>query len=926
MDRRQWLFPPTPGLFGSVDVTNLDLDSEDDRRLLIEAEHPELASALGDGLDEVVLDGEAMNPQLHLGIHQLVATQLWEGVPPETWETVQRLVDYGCDRHEVLHMVGGVAAMEAWRASRYGEPFDGDRYLAGLQALPESWEDALDDELDDFDDEDEYDDDDDDDELELFGPTIAPLPEGITLTHRLSVAESAGEFVTLGADLVPLEGLLGDGGHLRLVGGAVAEPTLLDDDTEVLVGPTGWLAGAGAGVGAGDLVGFRVTGDEVEVVAGAGADIPAGLGEHLRRVFDRENEGDGMPVTVIELVNGAVSELVEAGGVAPAELVLAPVGELMAQCGFEVRDDFAAPEGTDWEAFERMRAATAMARARGMGLGEARRLVMVSQLYQLFVEGKLDFGRAERELAGEVIDLLDTSEMAEAFVVLALIGPHGDQLERFVGALGASAPHWDRGWPAWMASVVAGQQDDHQRAESLLRQALEAEPEHLEALGDAAWYASDRGDAGRAVRLLDRLAALGDEEAEIRVAVMRRFTRMPASQVGRNEPCPCGSGRKHKHCCLGRAGVAPLPERVGWIWQKLDWFLSRTHFAEAVEDVIDLLGPHEEPDYLLAASLVLFQDGAVDDFLSRRGPLLPADEWNLVTQWALVDRSVHEVVAVDRGAGVTLRNIRTGDMVDVRERTGSTQAGAGDLVFAHVVPDGVGHQIVGGVLSIPLRLRDPLIAVLDSDPDAVEVAATLAAAWAPPEIRTTEGEPLVLCEARYRTGDAAAALDPLDEVLDRDDDTTWSESIPVDGRRSIRGTVSLEGDELVVSANSEARFSRLRELVEATVPGLEVAAVKTTPAHELMSKSRRRPAPAPGSPPPPEAAIALADFVRQQEQRWVDEEVPALGGLTPRQAAADPTRREQLVALLHDFDRNPAPQGAATFDTARLRATLGIDP
>jgi len=23
---------------------------------------------------------------------------------------------------------------------------------------------------------------------------------------------------------------------------------------------------------------------------------------------------------------------------------------------------------------------------------------------------------------------------------------------------------------------------------------------------------------------------------------------------GRNDPCPCGSGRKFKHCCLGTAG------------------------------------------------------------------------------------------------------------------------------------------------------------------------------------------------------------------------------------------------------------------------------------------------------------------------------------------------------------------------------------
>lgn len=30
------------------------------------------------------------------------------------------------------------------------------------------------------------------------------------------------------------------------------------------------------------------------------------------------------------------------------------------------------------------------------------------------------------------------------------------------------------------------------------------------------------------------------------------------SEVGRNDPCPCGSGKKHKHCCLkdGGPGVA----------------------------------------------------------------------------------------------------------------------------------------------------------------------------------------------------------------------------------------------------------------------------------------------------------------------------------------------------------------------------------
>ncbi|MCE2482866.1 MAG: SEC-C domain-containing protein [Alphaproteobacteria bacterium] len=27
---------------------------------------------------------------------------------------------------------------------------------------------------------------------------------------------------------------------------------------------------------------------------------------------------------------------------------------------------------------------------------------------------------------------------------------------------------------------------------------------------------------------------------------------MGSRKIGRNDPCPCGSGRKYKHCCLGR--------------------------------------------------------------------------------------------------------------------------------------------------------------------------------------------------------------------------------------------------------------------------------------------------------------------------------------------------------------------------------------
>jgi hypothetical protein len=72
-------------------------------------------------------------------------------------------------------------------------------------------------------------------------------------------------------------------------------------------------------------------------------------------------------------------------------------------------------------------------------------------------------------------------------------------------------------------------------------------------------------------------------------------------------------------------------------------------------------------------------------------------------------------------------------------------------------------------------------------------------------------------------------------------------------------------------------------------------------------------------------SATLEKLADQFEQRWLDESVPALGGSTPRQAAADPTRREDLIALLRSFDRMPAPPGAITMRPDVLRRHLGIE-
>jgi hypothetical protein len=114
----------------------LDPADEDDRSVLFAAGHPELDTEA----ETVVVDGQEMNPRLHLILHEIVAKQLADDDPPEVWETAQRLRGLGYRQHEILHMLGSAISGEIWHTLQGERGYDRPSHLAALAALPESWE------------------------------------------------------------------------------------------------------------------------------------------------------------------------------------------------------------------------------------------------------------------------------------------------------------------------------------------------------------------------------------------------------------------------------------------------------------------------------------------------------------------------------------------------------------------------------------------------------------------------------------------------------------------------------------------------------------------------------------------------------------------------------------------------------------------
>jgi hypothetical protein len=133
IDRRLFAMPFFGTRIGDEDFPQLDPGDPDERRLLIEGEHPEYHAAILDPAFDGEVDG--VNPRLHLAIHEVVANQLWDDDPPQAWRAAERLRDAGVDRHEILHQLGGVVATHLHGALTGSRPVDVAAYERALEAL-----------------------------------------------------------------------------------------------------------------------------------------------------------------------------------------------------------------------------------------------------------------------------------------------------------------------------------------------------------------------------------------------------------------------------------------------------------------------------------------------------------------------------------------------------------------------------------------------------------------------------------------------------------------------------------------------------------------------------------------------------------------------------------------------------------------------
>lgn len=774
---------------------------------------------------------------------------------------------------------------------------------------------------------------------------LPPLLAGRVFTHRLTADEVAHDILTVTPDLVPVTNLSEDDQYARFADGSPARVALPTFDNELFeerdiplesVDPVGALLLASGtltalGVCEGDLVGVRLTveGLAVEPVTTI---ADAAVGARFAAMLEADE-----PTYFESVVWTACAE--------DSQLFtqpLAPLSEIVDAAGLERDVDWLAPAGFDIDRWRFNLGSARLIRNYDLDVDDAAALNALLNMHARMAR-EIDSADSDEPVDGppwgDDLAALGGALADPRLAMILLIEAtgagraHAGTLGLFAEALEPKVPRPARVACRWLRAIALERTGDAEQAEQELLVAESMDTDWAPTLFDLARFASDRGDAERGLSLLRRAGATPDDPM---VVLLERHRAMPRSDLGRNDACWCGSGRKYKKCHLGREQL-PLAQRADWLYNKAVGYALLSGWEELFDEVDlertqyfddDVAADWDDP---LVMDAVLFEGGAFEEFLAARGALLPEDERALAEQWLLAERSVFEVEDVRRGKGMTVRDIRTGDRHEVSERAGSGQLKPGHLICARVVPVGDTVQIFGGIEPVGLHERDSLIAVLDAEPDPVELVAYLSRRFAPPTLTNTEGDPMAICEATVRVGDPDGIVAALDDTYDRvedEDPPQWLEHVTTQGMSRIRATLAFDGETLRVNTNSEKRVDRVLSTVARVDPGMTVLDDTRRPVRDTREAAELAEHLPTGrgptlDPNDPAVAAALKEFIREYETKWLDEPIPALDGHTPREGAADPTRRDDLIKLLDSF-----PTGAAArdgMDADRLRAALGLE-
>jgi Predicted metal-binding protein related to the C-terminal domain of SecA len=209
-------------------------------------------------------------------------------------------------------------------------------------------------------------------------------------------------------------------------------------------------------------------------------------------------------------------------------------------------------------------------------------------------------------------------------------------------------------------------------------------------------------------------------------------------KIGRNDPCPCGSGKKYKQCCANSLADLVEPERkghTGAVERAIEWLTNKHRKAVSVaisEMLFDELSPEDEAalkaqdpetwtsiqinatEWLLAEGEILVHgepEPVSEYLLGQGGPLFTVDQRRWITQLAERPLRLYDVTDVVPGQQLTLCDSLDAEAppIIVHERSGSQAALLGVQIGVRIMAVD-GHYELSGAIYAFSHLTGPAVA------------------------------------------------------------------------------------------------------------------------------------------------------------------------------------------------------------------------
>ena len=446
---------------------------------------------------------------------------------------------------------------------------------------------------------------------------------------------------------------------------------------------------------------------------------------------------------------------------------------------------------------------------------------------------------------------------------------------------------------------------------------------------------------------------------------------MVQSKVGRNDPCPCGSGKKYKHCCLFALGA-----RAGYTQEerqsarsRMEAFISGDEWLPVIDTAVRAYwGPFVDEIAQLSEEMLeqsastydpwfwfdfRLSDGhrIVDRFLEQTHDLTPGERAYLQQLRGTTVR-LYEVESVVPGASLTLRDLLTGQTSTVRDRLGSRSMRRWDVVAARVVPAGASGQpeiddVIPpvpriGTSELVEKLKGELLVWSQEHPGADELLffETLAprfyqrwletvVARGIPRIMMADGEEALITRVHFGVDDREALVVALDRARDmhrEGEESVWEWRPRRSEHKEPPTSVRLRGDALILEALTKGAAERGRARIE-RIAGAAVRAGLTT--HQDIGQAIADLGDDFESSlvDTPETDEVALEYHQRHYHSWLAEALPALDGHTPREAARSKTLQPRLVDLIKGLEQlycRSLDVGQLGFDPSWMWDELGL--